>query len=327
MPFVTPSTYKAPLLLGNRHLQTILPSYLRKCDNSVSYERETFIAPDHEPIFLDWSKAPGGKADKLIIINHGLCGHTRRHYVLSMVKAFNDQGWDALAWNYRGTGPSPVQSAHFTTNDSTDQLKWVTEYAILKGKYKKVAFAGYSMGGNLCLLYLLREANNLPSEIIGSALFCAAIDLEGCSNVFKNFPGSAYCAHFAKKLVSVAMKLHQDHPEIINIEGLDKVKSTVEFDELVTAPLLGLKHAQDYWHKASACRLLDKLTIPSLMVNPQNDPFLEGECYPIDIAQKSQYLYLEIPKSGGHCGFITGGKAEWWPTRRAKEFLLPLAEK
>ncbi len=326
MPFIDPSSYKAPFLLRNRHLQTILPSYLRKCDNSVTYEREEYIAPDKEPILLDWSKAPGQTSHKLLIINHGLCGHTRRHYVLSMVKAFNAIGWDVLAWNYRGTGPTPVHSPHFTTNDSTEQLKWVTEYAILKGKYKKVGYVGYSMGGNLCLLYLLREADNLPSEIIGSALFCAAIDLKNCAELFEEFPGRIYCGHFMKQLIDIAINLHKEFPDQVNIEGIEKVKSTFKFDDQITAPLLGLKDARAYYQKASACFILDKLTVPSLMVNPKNDPFLGGGSYPIETARKSKYLFLEIPDSGGHCGFITGGKDEWWPTRRAKEFLVPLAE-
>ena len=36
MPLIQPSSYKAPFLLGNRHIQTILPSYFRKVDNSVT---------------------------------------------------------------------------------------------------------------------------------------------------------------------------------------------------------------------------------------------------------------------------------------------------
>ena len=325
MPLVRPS-YKAPFLLSNRHIQTILPSYLRKADNSVTYDRENFIAPDKDPIFLDWARVPTGTSDKLLIINHGLCGHTRRHYVLSMVKAFNAIGWDCLAWNYRGTGPSPVNSIHFTTNDSSDQLKWVTEYAILKGKYKKVALVGYSMGGNLCMMYLTREAATLPSEIIGSALFCAAIDLKDCAEKFQVLPGSIYCAHFMKKLVKVALDIHSKFPDQVNIDGIENVKSTFKFDDQITAPLLGLKDAKAYYQKASACFILDKLNVPSLMVNPKNDPFLGGGSFPIETARNSKALFLETPDSGGHCGFITLGHEEWWPTRRAKEFLVPLAQ-
>ena len=85
MPLIDPSSYKAPFLLGNKHLQTILPSYLRH-ETDIAYDREPFATPDDDVIQLDWSRIG---SDKLLIINHGLCGHTHRHYVLSLVKAFN----------------------------------------------------------------------------------------------------------------------------------------------------------------------------------------------------------------------------------------------
>ncbi len=62
------------------------------------------------------------------------------------------------------------------------------------------------------------------------------------------------------------------------------------------------------------------------MVAPKNDPFLAGECYPVEEARRNPNLYLEMPASGGHCGFITLG-GEWWPARRAVEFLQRCVEK
>ena len=73
MPLIDPSSYKAPFLLGNAHIQTILPSYLRH-ETDVKYDREPFATPDDDTIQLDWSRVG---SDKLLVINHGLCGHTR----------------------------------------------------------------------------------------------------------------------------------------------------------------------------------------------------------------------------------------------------------
>ena len=74
MPLIDPSSYKAPFLLGNAHIQTILPSYLRH-ETDVKYDREPFATPDDDTIQLDWSRVG---SDKLLVINHGLCGHTHR---------------------------------------------------------------------------------------------------------------------------------------------------------------------------------------------------------------------------------------------------------
>ena len=64
--------------------------------------------------------------------------------------------------------------------------------------------------------------------------------------------------------------------------------------------------------------------LPLLMVNPKNDPFLAGDCYPVEFAKKNDYLFLEMPESGGHCGFITLGNNLWRPAKRALDFLTPL---
>ena len=324
MPVIENSSYQPPHFFNNSHVQTILPSYMRRREN-VEYERENFDTPDGDVLLLDWSRC-GQETDRLLIINHGLCGHTQRHYVLSLVKSFNLIGWDCLAWNYRGTGISGGEKLQFTTNDSTHELDWVTRHAIATGGYKKVAFSGYSMGGNLCLLYLGRHAAELPQEIVGAAVFCATIDLTASSQMFNTTIGRLYARHFLQKLLQMIVVMHKKFPDEIDISKLDQVKTMDDFDEVFTAPLMGYANAKDYWEKGSSSRWLDKIQVPTLVVNPRNDPFLAGDCFPVQAAEENPNLFLEMPDGGGHCGFITMGfDREWWPAFRAKEFLVPLA--
>jgi len=323
MPIVEKSSYKTPFLLGNAHIQTIVPSYIRPKED-ITYEREPMDTPDGDVIHLDWSRTG---SDKLLVINHGLCGHTKRHYVLSLVKAFNEIGWDCLAWNYRGTSAEPNKLLKFTTNDSTDDLSWVVNYAIEHGGYSSVALSGYSMGGNLVALYLAREADSLPEEVVGGAVFCATLDLKACSLALDSTFTRFYEEHFLHKLFDMMIEKNAQFPDQVDLDLLPGIKSFKDFDNAFTAPLCGFKDAEDYWLIASASNYLEKLDRPLLIVNPKNDPFLAGDCFPLEFAQNSEYLYLEMPDSGGHCGFITPniGK-EWWPAYRAKEFIQPLAK-
>ncbi|MBP5672085.1 MAG: alpha/beta fold hydrolase [Lentisphaeria bacterium] len=324
MPLIEKSSYHAPFLLGNAHIQTILPSYMRHEDD-IAYEREPFNTPDDDVIQLDWSKVG---SDRLLIINHGLCGHTHRHYVLSLVKAFNANGWDCMAWNYRGTSKEQNKQLKFTTNNSTDELGWLVNHAIDKGHYRKIALSGYSMGGNIATLYLSREAERVPPQVIGGAVFCAAIDLHGCTISLDNPFNRIYTKHFLKKLIALARAKHEQFPDKVDLSNIDGIKTFHDYDNRFTAPLVGFKDADDYYTTASASRYLEKLKLPLLMVNPKNDPFLGGDCYPVEFAKKSDKLFLEIPDSGGHCGFITPGRDKlWWPAQRALDFLTPLAEK
>ena len=316
MPYIEQSTYKSPIWpLSTSHVQTILPSFFRPCE-AVDYERDVFHTPDDDELYLDWSKVGG---DSLVIISHGLCGHSRRHYVLSIVKAFNEIGCDALAWNFRGTGGSSGHQLKITTNNSTDELDWVTRHALEVGKYRRVFFCGYSMGGNMTALYFCREYATLPKEVCGGAVFCATTDLVSCSDNFETFVGRKYCWHFLKQLLELVKRKAAEFPGSLDLTGIDDIRSFIPFDNRYTAPICGFKDAMDYYVTASACRHYSKLRVPLLMVQPKNDPFMSGKCYDIEEARRNPYLYLEIPESGGHCGFISKG-SQWWPAKRAVEF-------
>ena len=47
------------------------------------------------------------------------------------------------------------------------------------------------------------------------------------------------------------------------------------------------------------------------MVAALNDPFLNADCIPRELAQQHPLLTLEITRSGGHVGFLND-QLEWW---------------
>ena len=183
------------------------------------------------------------------------------------------------------------------------------------------------MGGNLATLYLSRDAELVPPQVIGAAVFCAAIDLHGCTVSLDDPFNKIYTKHFLKKLIDMVRAKHEQFPDKVDLSYIDGIKTFHDYDNRYTAPLVGFKDADDYYTTASASRYLDKLKLPVLMVNPKNDPFLAGDCYPVEFAKQSPYLFLEMPESGGHCGFITPGRNNlWWPAKRALDFLNPLVK-
>src|SRR5947207_4906177 len=97
MPVLPEPNFQPPFYLFNGHLQTMLPSVLRKVKNII-YIRERISTPDNDFLDLDWSVVG---SEKLVILSHGLEGDASRPYIKGMVKAMNSTGFDALAWNYR----------------------------------------------------------------------------------------------------------------------------------------------------------------------------------------------------------------------------------
>ncbi len=314
MPIIS-SKYKAPFYLFNGHLQTILPGLFRQVEG-VSYERERLITPDDDFIDIDWSRVG---SDSLIVLSHGLEGDTGRPYIQGMVKAFNSRGTDALAWNYRSCSGEPNKLLRSYHLGATDDLDFVVRHAIREGKYKSIYLIGFSAGGNISLKYLGEEPELVPQEIKRAAVFSVPVDLKSSAQKISRL----YTQRFLKTLGAKLEQKQKMYPNEVNMSDYSVLWSFPEFDDKYTAPIHGFKNADDYYARVSARQFLPNITVPTLLVNAKNDPFLSAKCYPLEEAEKNPNFYLEMPEEGGHVGFAEDMRNNvYYSEARAVRFLL-----
>jgi predicted alpha/beta-fold hydrolase len=108
---------------------------------------------------------------------------------------------------------------------------------------------------------------------------------------------------------------------MIDDRGYHQIRDFKAFDDRYTAPIHGFRNAEDYWSKCSCGTLLQRIRIPSLIVNAEDDPFLGASCYPRKKIPNSN-IRLEYPQFGGHVGFMyhsIGGT--YWSEHRAVAFI------
>jgi len=111
-------------------------------------------------------------------------------------------------------------------------------------------------------------------------------------------------------------------PDRINDNGYENIKTFYDFDNRYTAPIHGFRDAEDYWKKSSSLQYIKRISIPTLIVNAQNDPFLSRSCFPIKEAAQNSNVRLEIPRAGGHVGFPEFNPEQlYWSEKRAVKFL------
>ena len=111
-------------------------------------------------------------------------------------------------------------------------------------------------------------------------------------------------------------------PGQIDDENYTQMRNFKDFDDRYTAPIHGFAGAEDYWRQSSSRPWLKHISIPTLLVNARNDPFLADPCFPIEESKMNPNLYLEMPASGGHVGFIAfNSQGEYWSETRAISFL------
>lgn len=320
MPLISESDHQSPFFLLNGHFQTIIPSLFRRV-KGVQYQRERIRTPDDDFLDLDWSKS-GHQADRLAILSHGLEGDSSRQYILGMVKALNAQGWDALAWNFRSCSGEPNSQLRFYHSGATEDLEAVVTHALQKGKYQQIALIGFSLGGNLTLKYLGEKGTQLYPQIQRSVVFSVPLDLMASSIKIGIRSNGIYNRRFLNSLRNKVKHKAAMMPDRLSLDAYKKIKTIKDFDEYYTAPLHGFGSAEEYYRHCSAKHFLSTISIPTLIVNARNDPFLAPECYPEELVKDLPNVFLEIPQKGGHCGFYSDAlHGTYWSEKRALQFL------
>ena len=342
MPLIASSTYRPPAYLRGGHLQTIIPSLLRKV--SVHYVRERIDTPDGDFLDLDFSiisnQLTGNNEReslhtdncslitahcKLVILSHGLEGDSSRPYLAGTVRHLNENGFDCLAWNFRSCSGEMNRQARLYHVGETGDLHHVIRHAVQRG-YETICLLGFSMGGNITLKYLGEQgrAGTLPPAIKRAVAFSVPLDVTTSATRLEAWDSMVYNRRFQRSLkAKMQQKTAVLPPELVASDWRN-VRTIRQFDELITGPLHGYSGADDYYTKNSSLPFLPDITIPTLVVNAKNDPFLSPECFPETLARELTHVWMEFPAAGGHCGFMDrrgGLNGTYWSEKRAVQFL------
>jgi predicted alpha/beta-fold hydrolase len=293
--------YRPPLFLANGHLQSIIPTLTRRVP-LPRYERERLTLPDGDFLDVDWKRDGNSR---LVILSHGLGGHSHRWYISGMTHTFAGAGWDVAAWNARGCSGEINARPAFTHSGSSADLAAVVDDAVRRGVYRQIALVGFSMGGNITLLYLGRAGQSLPHEVCGATVFSVPCDLRGASEAIGRPGNRLYMKRFLVQLGDYLRTMSARFPDAISLEGYEFIRDFQDFDDRYTAPLHGFRDALDYWEKSSSRHVLKAITRPTWIVNALNDPFLSPSCFPVEEVATNPCIRLMTPDSGGHCGFMS----------------------
>jgi len=304
MPVCT-TPFTPPRTLRNGHVQTVLHGLFRRVPH-VPFRRRVWETQDGDQLHLDLLQ--GGNA-KMAVLSHGLEGSTRSPYIRGMARALFAAGWDVLAWNNRGCGGMPNKRFEAYHSGYTEDLEALTKEVATR--YATVALVGFSMGGNITLKYLATAGDSLPPQVRTAIAISAPVDLGASSAQLETPENKLYLARFMRSLKQSMRARAALHPGKVDLELLERVNDFYTFDDRFTAPMFGFASADDYYRRSSSLPLLAQISLPVLMLNAQDDPFLPDACYPFDLARNSPHLHLDAPLYGGHCAFLQRKSVTW----------------
>lgn len=309
---------KSPKWLYTKHLQTIVPNVYRKVEG-VLYSRERIETWDDDFLDLDWSKT-GSK--KLMIISHGFEGSSDRVYAKGLTKILNANGFDVCVWNFRGCSGEDNRQFFGYHSGKTEDLDWVIQHVQQNNQYDEYFLTGISMGGNLTMKFLGEEKWNSAKSIVSAVAVSVPIHYETSFEHLCKGWNQIYERRFTKQVKEKVLMKKARFPDAMNYKHIMEAKNLWEFTERCTVPMHGFKNIHDYNKNVQASSYIKSLKTPTLLINADNDPLLTIECYPTQLAKKSNYFHLEIPIGGGHVGFCEDIKAEhnWLEKRIVKYF-------
>lgn len=308
-----PTAYIAPRWLPGGHAQTIWPLLIK--GPLPPFRRERWDTPDGDFIDLDW--LPHSPGAPLVVLFHGLEGSSHSPYARSLMRHLAWRGWNGVVPHFRGCSGEPNRLPRAYHSGDAEEIGWILErLAVLFPSAPRYA-AGVSLGGNALLLWLGTRGSTAKTALRAAAAICPPVDMSATGHSLARGFNRLYSRHFLATLKrNAAAKLH-NHPGLFDGAAMQSATTLYEFDNLVTAPLHGFRNTDDYWRRASSKGHLRDVQVPTLLINPLNDPFLPAHHLP-SRRDVSALVQLEQPAEGGHVGFVSGtwpGQLDWLPER------------
>ena len=110
--------------------------------------------------------------------------------------------------------------------------------------------------------------------------------------------------NFCRNLQARMRRKAQAFPGAVRSHGLWKVWSIRAFDDRYTAPHHGFNGAEDYYHRASAMRVIDRVARPALILSAADDPFVPPHIFDAPAVRHNPHITTIITPCGGHCAFV-----------------------
>jgi predicted alpha/beta-fold hydrolase len=312
------SSFKPAWWCGNPHLQTVWPSFARPTPRP-NYRREVLDLPDGDFIDIDWLDGPAD--GPLIVLIHGLCGSSRSPYIRGLAVRFSTLGFTVAAMNLRSAGGRPNRRPRTYHSGQTDDLDFLIRDLARRAPDRAIFCAGFSLGGNLLLKWLGENphANPVRACVAVSVPFLldeAALRMRsGFSRVYQNF-----LLGKLKRSTGQRRRLLEGR---VDFDRSMRSRDFFEFDDAVTAPVNGFSDARNYYERCSSRRFLRRITVPTLLIQSRDDPFMTARIIPA-ATELADPVTLEVHERGGHVGFISGpspGFSRYWLEERIPRFL------
>jgi uncharacterized protein len=321
--------------LINGHLQTIMGNYLPRVNDLPAPEAQLVeVSPATESQIASqvlchchWQPEDVRAARPTAIIVHGLEGSSNSQYVVGNSSKLWRAGCNIIRMNMRNCGGTEALSPTLYHSGLSNDVLAVMKFFVAQHGLLSISLIGYSMGGNLVLKLAGELGAGAPSELHSVIGVSPALDLGPSADALHRPQNRVYEMKFLRALLSRYRRKVSLFPHVYDPNVAIGIRSLRELDDRITALYSGFAGADDYYYRAAAARVVDRIAVPTLVLHALDDPFVRITDESCSKLEANPNIRLITTHHGGHCAFLAQPDADsgydgYWAEHTLLRFLL-----
>lgn len=286
-------------------MQTIASFLLpRKIDLPQPQERLIEVAPGINVRCWAYWQEQNRSAAMTVIAVHGLEGSSDSQYMTGVARNALAAGMNVVLMNQRNCGGMDHCAPTLYNSSLSADVGAVSRHIVEQDGVSRFALIGFSMGGNLVLKCAGEWGSEHPKEFEAVAAVCPALDLAASADALHEPANRLYEWYFLLQLFRRMRVKARHFPSHFDLSRLRGVTSLRLFDDRVTAPYCGFAGADDYYARAAAANVVDRIAVPALILHAANDPFIRMRPETVQRIRANPYITYVETADGGHCAFV-----------------------
>ena len=313
-------------------LQTLMANFLpRRIDLPAPESTIVEVDPETQSRVLchcNWQPRSFRSERMTLLVLHGLEGSSQSQYMLGNAEKAWHSGWNVIRMNMRNCGGTEMLSPTLYHSGLSGDVRAVAEFFANRFNLNEMAWAGYSMGGNMVLKAAGEYGNSAPNWLRAAVGVSPVLDLQPSADALHNARNRVYEWNFLRNMLARYRRKAELLPDRFSLANCKRVHSIRTYDEYIVAPNCGFLGADDYYTRAASARVLDRIAVPTLILHALDDPFIRILPETLEKMNANPHIAFIETKHGGHCGFLasaTQGDAGYWAESTLHGFIQSVA--
>jgi hypothetical protein len=133
--------------------------------------------------------------------------------------------------------------------------------------------------------------------------------------------------HFLSRLMRRYRRKATLFPDLYQKHGIGPIRSLRQFDDKIVARYCGFRDADDYYYRAASARVIDRVAIPTLILQALDDPFVRLTPPTRAAILANPHISLIETPHGGHCAYLCEDEGDGihWAESTVTRYLLRFA--